>query len=146
MRRDAPIELDDDLVDMILDMSQLRFVKEWNDALDALAKRPKVWRKVEQALKIYKQSRIRPDTRIYPVTREGWHDLLTTYGFEKASELLADAHSDVFDVNDWFMLVISGKLVSYDQDSQGVVYPLALFLKALGRRADPGLGIGHWRI
>lgn len=134
MRKDAPVQLDEDIVDDIMDMTQIEVVEKWNDSLDKLSRRPKTWDRVKQSMKTYKLSVIELSTVLYPMTPAGWRDFIDRYGSEEAARLIADAHPDVFSTGDWFMLVIGGHLVSYDEDEQGICYPLALFLKALGYR------------
>ena len=72
MRSGAPIEIDERYVEAIVEMDVPKVVRTWNTCLDELSRKPKLWKKVEKSLRMYKAVAVTPATRLYPMTAEGW--------------------------------------------------------------------------
>ena len=134
MRKGAPVELDDEYVDEITEMSVDKVVRTWNACLDELSRKPKVWKRVDKSLRMYRTLLVDPSCKLYPMSKEGWKSFMEEIGQERVATLLSEAHDELFKIDDWYMLVVNGSLVSYGEDESGVVYPLALFMKALNYR------------
>lgn len=131
MRKASPVELDEDYIEEITCMTQEKVVRTWNSCLDELSRKPKLWKKVDKAIRIYRTLVVNPSCKLYAMTKEGWKAFLEELGHDRVTTLLSEADGDLFRINDWYMLIVNGTLVSYGEDESGIVYPLALFMKAL---------------
>lgn len=133
MRRESPIEVDEDLVDDICEMKQGAVVALWNKCLDELANKPKVWKRVERSMEAYKLPAITPGTVLYANTAEGWEQFLLQRDAKASAEILSKS-SETWEGGCWFFYVLDGLIVCHDEDEIGIAYPLAIFMRALGRK------------
>jgi hypothetical protein len=131
MRSGAPIEIDERYVEAIVEMDVPKVVRTWNTCLDELSRKPKLWKKVEKSLRMYKAVAVTPATRLYPMTAEGWKSLQYEIGQDRFFQLLADSSHDFVDMSDWFVAVAENRLMSFSEDEDALMTPLAIFMKAL---------------